>query len=89
MENNQNENKFCEICGIKANSLCLQCISYFCDSCYKFIYDKELNNLHKKENIDYFVPIDIKCLSHPKYPMELFCLDEKRNIKINIIYFLN
>lgn len=77
MEEKKNENKLCEICGAIATSLCLQCISYFCDSCFKFIHDKQLNNHHKKENIDYFIPIDTKCFNHPKYPMELFCIDEK------------
>ena len=78
MENNKKEIKLCEICGVQANNLCLKCISYFCDSCYKFIHEKELNNQHKKEKIDYFTSIDVKCPKHPKYPMELFCVDEKR-----------
>ena len=77
MENNQKETKLCEICGVQANNLCLKCISYFCESCYKFIHEKELNIQHKKEKIDYFAPIDVKCPNHPKYPMELFCLEEK------------
>ena len=36
---------------------------------------KELN--HKKENIDPFVPIDLKCPEHTDHPMSLFCIDEK------------
>ena len=69
--------KKCEICENEATSLCFKCISYFCDSCYKFIHDKQNNSLHKKEKIDYYVPIDTKCSDHPKIPITLFCVDEK------------
>lgn len=47
-----NQNKKCEICGIEATNLCFSCISYYCDNCFKFIHDKEINNQHKKEKID-------------------------------------
>ena len=79
MEMNQKSNniKKCEICENEATSLCFKCISYFCDSCYKFIHDKQNNSLHKKEKIDYYVPIDTKCSDHPKIPITLFCVDEK------------
>ena len=69
--------KKCEICGIEATNLCLKCISYYCDSCFKFIHDKQINNQHKKEKIDYYAPIDTKCPEHPKIPITLFCVDEK------------
>ena len=69
--------KVCEICGNDANSLCFQCISYFCDSCYKFVHDKKINQHHKKEKIDCFAPIDTKCPKHPKDRINLFCIDEK------------
>ena len=72
-----NQIKKCEICKEYATSLCLKCMSYFCDSCSKFIHDKKENSQHKKEKIDNFVPIDIKCALHTKYPMDYFCLDEK------------
>ena len=69
--------KKCEICGLNSTCLCFQCIEYFCDSCFKFIHDKELNSGHKKENIDPYAPIDLKCLEHPKSLNNLFCIDEK------------
>ena len=34
---------------------------------------------HKKENIDPFIPIELKCPIHPQNPMNLFCVDEKGN----------
>jgi len=77
MENIQNKDKLCEICGLIATNLCLDCISYYCDSCYKLVHDKQINSQHVKEKIDYFVPINLKCLIHPKYPLELYCVDEK------------
>ena len=77
MDKNKKNIKTCEICGNDATSLCFKCISYFCDSCYKFIHDKKINSNHKKEKIDYFVPIDTKCPDHPKDRINLFCVDEK------------
>ena len=72
-----NRKIFCEICKEDAKNLCLKCISYYCDSCYKFVHDKKANIEHKKEKIDYFVPFDTKCPDHPKNPINLFCIDEK------------
>ena len=77
MDIKQKNFKLCEICQAEATNLCLKCISYFCDSCFKFIHDKKVNNQHKKESIDYFVPIDTKCPEHPKIPLTLFCADEQ------------
>ena len=77
MKNNQSNIKQCEICKNDATSLCLNCLSYFCDSCFKFIHDKKVNSEHKKEKIDYFVPIDTKCPDHPQIPLTLFCTDEQ------------
>ena len=77
MESNQNNFKKCEICGIYATSLCFKCSSYFCDSCYKFVHDKKINADHIKEKIDPYIPIDIKCIEHPKSINNLFCVDEK------------
>ena len=80
--------KNCEVCGVDATCLCYQCMSYFCDSCHKLHNNKEKNKDHKKENIDYFVPFDLKCPEHQLYPMGLFCIDEKGNIKlINYYYY--
>ena len=79
-----NSLKKCEICGLEASSLCLKCLMYFCDKCYKFIHEKELNGKHEKEPIDLFLPIDTKCPEHPGYKIDLFCVDEKG--KQNIYY---
>ena len=85
MDKIQNNIRKCDICGEQASCLCFQCIMYFCDSCFKMIHDKQINKDHKKEKIDYFVPIDIKCPEHPKIPINLFCLDDKgKNIFFNI-----
>ena len=72
-----NQKKKCEICKEIANNLCLSCMFYLCDNCFKFIHDKSINSQHKKEKIDYFVPLDAKCPEHPKYVMDFFCVDEK------------
>ena len=85
MESNQKNIKQCEFCQIEATSLCLECNNYYCDSCYKISHDKEEYSKHKKEKIDYFVPIDTKCQDHPKYPMHLFCCDEKGRSSYNLI----
>ena len=75
----------CDICGLTSTCLCYQCFEYFCDSCYKFIHDKRLNSHHKKEKIDPYIPLDLKCREHPKVPNSLFCLDDKvKSIIINI-----
>ena len=87
MELNRKNYKHCEICKIEATSLCLECISYFCDACYKYVHDKKENSNHKKEKIDYFVPLDTKCPDHPKIITNLFCIDEKSKILIIIILF--
>ncbi len=69
--------KECDFCDSKATTLCFDCIIYFCDNCYKYIHNKEKNYHHKKELIDLYLPIDIKCPAHPKIPFNLFCIDEK------------
>ena len=82
--------KKCEICKEYATNLCLQCMIYYCDNCYKYVHDKKENNNHKKEKIDLYVPIDTKCSIHTKYPIDYFCLDEKGNIILlyNIIFLI-
>ena len=79
MDEIRNKNKKCQICGIDAKTLCFECMNYFCDACFKFVHDKQINSNHKKLKIDYFVHIDIKCTEHPKNLLNLFCLDEKSN----------
>ncbi len=76
--NNSNK-KTCEICESNATTLCLTCQNYYCESCFKFIHDKKPKS-HMKENIDLYVPIDIKCPEHPSVPLNLFCNDEKGNL---------
>ena len=88
MDNIQNKDTSCEICNSIATNLCLSCFAYFCESCFKLVHSKKDNNEHKKEKINYLFPIATKCVEHPKYPNELFCLKEKSNIYIifNIIF---
>ena len=69
--------KKCESCQIDSTCLCFQCMSYFCDSCFKLTHNNEKKKLHKKDKIDPFAPIDIKCLQHDLHPMDLFCVKEK------------
>lgn len=85
----KNQNKLCEICDSIATNICMNCPSYFCDTCYKLYHEKkEINNKHKKEKIDHIVQIDTKCSVHPKYPMEIFCVDEKGMNYLFNFYFL-
>ena len=77
MDKNKNGNKECDICKSNATSLCYECLLYFCNSCYKLIHDKQCNSQHKKQIIDPYVPIDLKCKDHPNNSLSLFCLDEK------------
>ena len=80
MEENQKNFKHCDICEIQATLLCLECVcNYYCDSCYKMIHVIKENSNHKKEKIDFFVPIDTRCPEHPNVALNLFCLDEKGN----------
>ena len=67
MEKNDNFIKKCDICKEDATSLCFNCNQYFCESCYKFIHSKKINSQHKKENIDLYVPIDLRCEKTSKY----------------------
>ena len=70
--------KVCDICSIKsATCLCFKCNNYFCDSCFKILHDLKKNEEHKKENLDIFVPIELKCSKHSQISNNLFCIDEK------------
>ena len=71
--------KTCETCGLNATFHCFDCLEYFCDSCFKFNHDKQVKSQHKKENIDLYVPIELKCPYHPKNPNNLFCIKDKGN----------
>ena len=85
MKNNEQNYKMCDICGKNATSICFECMMYFCDSCYQLIHDKKQSNNHKKEKLDNFVPVELKCHDHPKNIINLFCLDEKGK---NICYII-
>ena len=77
MSNSPNKLKECEFCSSNATCLCFKCGNYFCDNCYKVLHNLEKYSNHNKENIDLYVPIDIKCPYHPISPLNLFCVDEK------------
>ena len=83
MEKSNKLIKCCEVCESDAMCLCYECNSYFCERCYKWIHEMKNDPKHKKENIDLFVPIDLKCPEHPKDRINLFCLDDRGN------YFFN
>jgi len=69
--------KECEMCDSNATCLCFKCNNYFCEKCYKIIHDLKKNLSHKKEIIDPFIPIELKCPKHLQIPMNLFCINAK------------
>jgi len=69
--------KKCEFCSLDAKCICFECMSYFCDNCFKICHNNEIKKSHKKDKFDYFVPIDIKCQEHKLHPNDLFCINEK------------
>ena len=69
--------KKCELCKEKATNICFNCSFYLCDCCSKFLHEKKENIGHKREKIDPFISLDIKCPEHPNVPMNLFCTEEK------------
>jgi hypothetical protein len=86
MDNNKSKNvKECEKCKSNATCLCFICNNYYCENCYKVIHDLEKNKNHKKEKIDPFVPIDLKCQKHPQDGKSLFCTNEKGKSIISLI----
>ncbi len=85
MEKTDNLIKKCGICESNATCLCLDCLNYFCEICYKFIHEKKKSD-HKKEKIDPYVPIDIKCPEHKNGILDLFCIEEKGKISFHIFY---
>ena len=68
--------KECEFCDSNATSLCFKCKNYYCEQCFKYIHNKQKYSNHKKENIDPFIPIELKCPDHPEHPIYLFCVDD-------------
>ena len=69
--------KKCEVCKLDATCLCFQCMSYFCDSCFKLGHKQEDYKSHKQDKIDLYAPIDIKFPQNKLHPMDLFCVNEK------------
>ena len=67
----------CDICGENAENLCLNCNKYYCKPCFEFVHRKNKNKNHKKEALDFNVPILNKCSIHPDDPFNLFCANEK------------
>ena len=76
--------KKCDFCKAKPTCLCFKCMFYFCDSCFQTAHKNDETKSHTKEKIDYFCPIDIRCPIHKLYPNELFCIEEKGKLIINI-----
>ena len=88
MDDKQRNIKFCDICKSEASFICLDCIcNYYCESCYKLIHSIKFNSDHKKEKIDDFFPINLRCSEPKKSPFNLFCLDDKGKYKIYLILF--
>ena len=87
MKENNIDDKKCELCKEQATNICYECCLYLCASCFLYLHEKKANLFHKKEDIDPFISIDIKCPGHPTVPMNLFCSSEKS--KNYIIYITN
>ena len=78
MDEKKKDIKCCDICKSEASIICLECIcNYYCESCYKLIHSIKINSNHKKEQIDPFFPIKLRCSEHKKNTFNLFCLDDK------------
>ena len=89
MKNDKNS-KICDLCQYNtAITICYDCPSYFCESCFNLIHNIKINSEHKNEEIDPFVSIHVKCSEHPKIINNLFCLEEKsKKCNSSIILFL-
>ena len=85
MENKPLNIKICEYCGSNATCLCFECLEYFCEACFKNIHEKKLKSQHKKESIDPYIPLDLKCAKHPNNSNNLFCTNENSNLIYIII----
>ena len=90
MEEKKMNFKLCDICKSQATLFCSDCecvCNYYCDSCYKFVHDKKININHKKEKIDFFIPIETKCPVHQKVDYNLFLLSSKSLLENSIDIF--
>ena len=86
MEKKGKRLNFCGICDSDATCLCFICFNYFCDSCFKFVHEKNKSN-HKKEKIDPYIHFDFKCPEQQRGLLDLFCIDEKGKILFNYLIF--
>ena len=77
MKNKVQNIKDCEYCEASSTCLCFDCLEYYCEDCFKMVHSKPKKSKHKKEEIDPYIPLDLKCPDHQKVPNNLFCLDEK------------
>jgi hypothetical protein len=77
MDKNPKFIKSCESCGETSTCFCFECKELFCDSCFKCIHEKKLKSKHKKEIIDPYIPIELKCPDHPSNSNNIFCVEEK------------
>ena len=86
MEDMAKQIKVCNYCDLYATSLCFKCNNYFCEECFKLIHERKKEfQEHKKEKLDPFISIEIKCPIHPINSLSLFCVDEKG--KLTLYYF--
>ena len=78
MINDKSSIKLCDLCqNVKAETICYDCPNYYCKTCFDLIHKIKINSEHKKEEIDPFVSINVKCPEHPKIINNLFCVEEK------------
>ena len=85
MEEKPKQIKSCDFCGVNASSICFKCNNYFCDNCFKIIHDLKKSEVHKKEELDFFIPIELKCHKHFPNLNNLFCLNEKKFAVLYVI----
>ena len=78
--------KECELCNTYASCLCFECKSYYCNKCYEIIHSIKKSPIHKKEDIDAFVQIDLKCQKIPKDESTFFVWMKKISQKLCNIY---
>jgi len=83
----KSKSKKCQVCLLDATCQCFKCLENFCDSCYNIAHKNEERKSHKKEKLDYYIPLDMKCPVHNLVPLNLFCVDDKGNYIYLFLYF--
>jgi hypothetical protein len=73
--------KECCFCKGSSTTICFKCMNYYCDSCFNICHKDEKIKNHEKEKIDELINIEVRCSLHELVPMNLFCLDDKGNLK--------